>query len=206
VKEYIFSEKNGLRLFPFIREVDADSHRIDFFDIASAMAEIASIVKNEIAQKNQVSADISSGNKIVAVALFLASQLLDVPVTYCTAGKYASMDDTYDSLKQIAFSVQRSLNLQKLPLSLIPVSWDVLKKLSQVDEVGSMSELLLLLKKDKSKSNLITISRQLEVLFSLGYISQTFKGRGKRVRITESGKSVINLMKVIGENRVVLNH
>jgi len=205
VKEYIFSERNGLRLFPFIREVDADSHHIDFFDIPSAMAEIVSIIKNEIAQKNQVSVDISSGNKVVAIALFLASQLLDIPITYCTAGKYASMNNTYDSLKQIAFSVQKSLNLQKLPLSLMPVSWDILKRLSQVDEIGSMSELLLLMKREKNKSNLITISRQLELLSNLGYISQAFKGRGKRVRITDSGKSVINLMRVIEESKAVLS-
>jgi len=199
VKEYITSERRGLRLFPFISEIDTSSFKVDFFDISLAVSEILTIIKGELDQGNEVHVDISSGNKIIAISLFLAAQALDVPVTYCTAGKYATMEDSDDSLKQIAFSVQKSLNLQKLPLFFRNIDWGLLEKLSTVGEVDSMSKLLSISKKEKTKSNLITISREIDLLEKFRYVTHVFKGRSKRIKITEAGKSVIDFLKVVDQ-------
>lgn len=94
--------------------------------------------------------DISSGNKIIAIALFLGGQIFRVPMMYCTAGKYASMKPRKGEkeeipLTQIAFSAKEKVDLPLLPLMLEDIHFDILKVLGKEERVPSVTELIKLL-------------------------------------------------------------
>lgn len=195
LKKEIFPEKNP-RPFPFVYEVDAENYRVDFFDLTKALTEICAIIKKERDRGNEVEVDVSSGNKIVAIALFLASQIFRIPATYCTAGKYASMKmrRQRETLPmQIAFSTKEKVDLPLLPLTLEDVHFDILKVLSREGIVPSVTELIELLGREPNKSEIVSTSRKLEDLGNYGYIAKRRIGRSTRVRITHTGKKVASL-------------
>lgn len=190
----------GPRLYPFLRREDFDStHRVNFFDLPAAIVEIDQIIKFEKAARYEVTIDISTGNKIVAVALYLAAQFNRVPVTYCSAGKYSvqmSKEQANNSEQdQIAFSAEKSYELPTLPLRLDPLHFDVLEKVAMKGEVASITELVNLVEgtKDVEKSDLMRLSRIAEELIDYGYMTRRRSGRVVELRITEAGQAVYPL-------------
>lgn len=197
LKKEIFPEKERSP-YPFVYEVDAENYKVDFFDLAEALTDICAIVKKEIDQGNEVAIDVSSGNKIIAIALFLGGQIFRVPITYCTAGKYASMKPGKGEKEevppmQIAFSAKEKVELPLLPLTLEDIHFDILKVLDKEERVPSVTELIELLGKRPTKSEIVSTSRKLEELANFGYIIKQRIGRSTRIRITVAGKKIASL-------------
>jgi len=192
--------------YPFVTKdgVETKEHTVDFFNLSSALAEISSIIDSERRKGNSVSIDISSGNKIVAVALFLAAQLHRVPVTYCAAGWYSTMTKEHPKLsrptdpEQIAFSAEKSFSLPRLPIKLETLPFDLLEKLSSIKQVSSVTELVQLFTGEKrpSKSQIVFFSRKLDILLNYGYVEKRRWGRPTVIRITDEGEKVVDLVRI----------
>ncbi len=194
----------GPRLYPFLRREDFDTtRRVNFFDLPAAIVEIDQIIKSEKAARYEVTIDISTGNKIVAVALYLAAQFNRVPVAYCSAGKYAvpRRKDQADNFEQdqIAFSAADSYELPTLPLRLDPLHFDVLEKVAKKGEVASITELVNLVEgtKEVEKSDLMRFSRIAEELIDYGYMKRRRSGRVVELRITDAGRAVYPLGRLV---------
>ncbi len=190
----------GPRLYPFLRTEDfVTTNRVNFFDLPAAIVEIDQIIRSEKAARYEVTIDISTGNKIVAVALYLAAQFNKVPVTYCSAGKYSvqrrkEQADNFEQ-DQIAFSAEKSYELPMLPLKLDPLHFDVLEKVAKKGEVASITDLVTLVEgtMEVGKSDLMRFSRIAEELIDYGYMTRRRSGRVVEVRITDAGKAVYPL-------------
>jgi hypothetical protein len=192
------------RLYPFLRTENFDtSRRVDFFDLPAAIVEIDQIIRSEKEARYEVAIDISSGNKVVAVALYLAAQFNRIPVTYCSAGKYSvqrrkeQVDNTEQD--QIAFSAEKSYDLPTLPLRLDPLHFDVLEKIAKKGEVASITELVNLVEGTRKveKSDLMRFSRIAEELIDYGYMRRKRSGRVVRLYITDAGKTVYPLGRLV---------
>lgn len=197
IENEIFPEK-GRSPFPFVNEVDTKKCKVDFFDLSKALTEVCSVVKKEIEKGNDVAIDVSSGNKIVAIVLFLTAQIFRIPVTYCTAGRYASMRSSKKEKEEvppmeIAFSAREKVDLPLLPLTLQDVHFDILRVLAQKERIPSVTELIELLGKKPTKSEIVSTSRKLEELANFGYIIKRRIGRSTRIRITLAGKKIAAL-------------
>lgn len=118
----IFSEREGFRPFPSVTEVDSKTQCTNFFNLPEATSAVYSIVMNETKAGNDVVVDVSSGTKIMSIAMFLAAQLCGVPVSYCIAGKYTVEDTVLESPQraQIAAASGKAYDVPRFPLKLIP--------------------------------------------------------------------------------------
>jgi hypothetical protein len=192
------------RLYPFLRTENFDmTRRVDFFDLPAAIVDIDQIIKAEEEAGYEVTVDISTGNKIVAVALYLAAQFNRVRVTYCSAGKYSvqKSKEQADNVEQdqIAFSAERSYDLPTLPLRLDPLHFDVLQKVAKKEEVASITELVSLVEgvKKVQKSDLMRYSRITEELIDYGYVQRKRSGRVVKLYITDAGRTVYPLGRLV---------
>ena len=88
IVDHIESDQGRLT-YPWITQIYHDQHRINFFNLTEAISQIDQIIEMEKQAGNTVTVDLSSGNKIIALALFIACTLQEIPMTYCVAGKYA---------------------------------------------------------------------------------------------------------------------
>ena len=75
--------------YPWITQIFHTQHRINFFNLTQAISQIDQIIETEKQAGNAVVVDLSSGNKIIALALFIVCTLQEIPMTYCVAGRYA---------------------------------------------------------------------------------------------------------------------
>jgi DNA-binding MarR family transcriptional regulator len=195
----------GARLYPFLKREDFDTTRkVSFFDLTAAIVEIDQIIKSERAARYEVTVDISTGNKMVAVALYLAAQLNKVPVTYCSARYYSSQrkrgQTPTSEQDQIAFSAAESYELPSLPLRLDPLHFDVLERVAKIGEVASITELVNLVEgeMDVKKSDLMRFSRIADELIDYGYMKRKRSGRAVELRITDAGRAVYPLGRLVG--------
>jgi hypothetical protein len=119
------SEKEGFKPFSSVIEVDSNTHWTDFFSLPDALSVVHSIIQSETEKGNEVALDVSSGTKIMAIAMFLAGQLDHKPVSYCIASKYFIEDisPTMPSQVQIATSSDKSYDVPILPISLRHFFW-----------------------------------------------------------------------------------
>lgn len=207
LREELFPSDKKIKPFPFLLEID-EGTKVDFFDLPLAITEINARVKEELSRGNEVSIDISSGNKIVAIALFLVAQINGLRVTYCSAGKYASMcnDSSKETIipEQIAFSVRERFEIPLIPLKFETIPTEILKKLNEINgRVQSIRELAeqIYPSREIGKREIIEISRKLEILESYDYITSKRKGRNMNIEITNSGRKVIILDPIISGNK-----
>lgn len=205
LKKELFPPEDKVRYFPFLLEVD-DTTRVDFFDLTSTIAEVDAKIKDELSQGNEVSVDISSGNKIVIIALFIVAQVHGLRVTYCSAGKYASMREKKVEEaappEQIAFSVRERFEIPRIPLELEKIPVEVLIGLVEMGgKAESIKKLAEKLKPDKKigKQEIIETSRKLELLEEYGYVVKKRRGRNVVVEITDKGEKVIALRPIFLE-------
>jgi len=204
LKKALFSQKSGIKLYPFLLEID-DTKKVDFFNLPAAIAEIDAIVKNEINQGREVAIDISSGNKIVNIALFVVAQKYGLRVTYCVAGKYASMNQEELSEEtipeQIAFSVREQYEIPRLPIKIEKIPVDVLKALEEIGgkaaSITTLAKKLYSSQKEIGKREIISVSRKIDILAEYGYVIKKRKGREFTISITNDGKKILALESVI---------
>ncbi|MBN3037380.1 MAG: hypothetical protein JW834_02950 [Candidatus Diapherotrites archaeon] len=180
------TKKSGFNPYPFVFEV-TEIH-VDFFDVPAAFAAISKTIFGEKANGHEVFADISSGNKTVATALFLACQVNHAPVTYCKAAEYLNAGD-----QEIAAIAKEPVFIPPLPIQLEELDWESLSKISDSGSVESLSQLLKSLNRETTKSELLSISRKIDRLAEFGYVEYKRRGKKKEVSITPSGRSVARL-------------
>jgi hypothetical protein len=174
---------DGIPLFPLLRDIDDKHERCNFFDLFECMTKIDLLIKQEKEKGATVVADISSGNKIIAIALYLVAAMNNVPVTYFIAGKYAEAEGLAE---QYAYSVRGQRRVFTLPLLIKPIHFDILEKL---DSLGGYAESAIALTDKKDKKNSISIARRLRTLETMGYAIRL----GKGYKISIEGKEVLKL-------------
>jgi len=202
LEEILFSEKDGFKPFPSVTEVDSKSYRTDFFNLPEAISSVYSLVQEELKKGNDVAIDISSGTKIMAVAMFLAAQFSGIPVSYCIASKYSIEDTpiTMPKRAQIAASSGRAYDIPLFPLQLIPVSIDLLEQLAETPTKGVSSVTDLLKNKQQttrtaSRSALVSTTRKLGILEYYQYIKRSHPPGQKKtsIKLTPQGEKIIAL-------------
>lgn len=202
LKNELLPKKGKINPYPFLLEID-DQKKVDFFDLPSAISEIDLIVRNEISDGKDIAVDISSGNKIINIALFIVAQRYGLRVTYCAAGRYASMKENIFSeetdLEQIAFSVKENYEIPRIPINIEPIPLEILKALKNLN--GRVESILDLAKKLYPSKNIgkrehISISRKIDVLLEYGYISKRKRGRKYIISLTNSGEKILSLQNI----------
>ncbi len=192
----------GRRAFPWINrdKIFHKEHQIDFFNLTKAIAQIDQIVSAEKKAGNNVTIDLSSGNTIIRLALYICSRLHELPTTYCVAGKYApeqprAAGERDISVESISFSVQKHVELPEVPFVVQKVPFDILKKIVEHEgEIDSIKALTKLIKSDSvTQSDIVKVSRRIESLEGLGYVRRKRKGRKITIQVTEKGQAVVDL-------------
>ncbi len=194
------------RLYALLKREDFDTTRkVNFFDLAAAIVEIDQIIKTEKSAGYEVVVDISTGNKIVAVALYLAGQFNRVPVTYCSARYYSVQKKRGEDFEQdqIAFSAAESYVLPLLPLKLDHLHFNVLKEIARKGEINSITDLVSLFEGEKrvDKSDLMKYSRIADELVDYGYIQRKRSGRVIELRVTDAGRAVYPLGELMSSGK-----
>ena len=199
----LFSEKDGFRPFPSVIEMDSKSYETDFFNLPEATSLVYSVVQKELKMGNDVAIDVSSGTKIMAIAMFLAAQFSGVPVSYCIASRYSVEETpiTIPKRAQIAASSGKAYDVPRFPLKLIPVSFGILEQLKNMPTKGVSSVSDLVCKKKQrtagaaSKSEIVSTTRELETLEYYEYVKRSHPPGQKRtsVKLTQEGEKIIPL-------------
>jgi hypothetical protein len=205
LKHQIFSKGVDFPIYPGLTEIDAETHRIDFFDLAEAFADINAIIQEEKKRGNEVVLDISSGNKIVAIAMFLAGQVNSLIITYCVASAYSAEiigsmlpKEKPVTYQQIASSSDKSLKIPPLPLRLKQVNLDLLNVLEAMGgKANSVTDLIKHWKNKEvpSKAELVSTTRELQICAGYNYVIIR-RRPGKRevaIELTEEGRSILSL-------------
>jgi hypothetical protein len=199
----LLSEKEGFKPFPSVNEIDSTSYATDFFNLPEATSMVYSLVQKELDSGNDVAIDISSGTKIMAVAMFLAAQFSGVPVSYCIAGKY-SVEDMHALVPQrtqIAASSGKAYDIPRFPLKLIRISFDLLEQLASAPakEASSITDLVCKNKqrapKSASRSELMSATRELDTLEYYEYVKRSRPPGQKNtsIKLTKDGEKIIGL-------------
>jgi uncharacterized protein YuzE len=199
----LLSEKDGFKPFPSVSEIDSKSYATDFFNLPEATSMIYSLVQKELELGNDVAIDISSGTKIMAIAMFLAAQFSGTPVSYCIAGRY-SVEDTpimIPQRAQIAASSGKAYDIPRFPLKLIRVSFNLLEQLAgtPTKEVSSITDLVCKNKqrttRTVSRSELMSATRELDTLEYYEYVKRSRPPGQKNtsVKLTKDGEKIIAL-------------
>ncbi len=201
-QEIIRKTEDGFKAYPFVVEVVANKYRVDFFDVVKAIVDIDIIINEETKNGNEIAVDISSGNKIISIALFIAAQINKLPVTYCKAGGYAPLKrDKNKRIKEkarpdeIAFSVKGKVDIPLLPLVIKKLPYDILESLSEIKYSSSISDLIRKMGKEDTKSEILSTSRKIEELEKYGYVIVNRAGVKKELRITDEGMMAASLRK-----------
>ena|GEM_PF-2693026 len=197
LKEELLDSKNGFKPYPFVFEVDISTHNTDFFDMTQALVDINRLLKEEDSAGNEVAIDISTGSKTISMALFLAGQLSKIKTTYCKAAHY-TLDKTKhtpsgSSLTEIVSSAKEPVKVPNFPIYLADLPYEILVHLGKTKKVESISHLLRLLGRNTDKSNIISLSRKLDLMDEHGYVTISRKGKYKEIKITELGKQIAKL-------------
>lgn len=194
--------RQGQLTYPFITQIHHNKYHIDFFNLTKAISQIDRIIETEKQTGNTITADLSSGNKIIALALYIVCTLHGVQTTYCVAGKYAPGIQEPEPgeirdlrAESISFSVTKHEELPELPLAVSKVPFEIMKKIiNQKGEIGSIKTLAELLKGESvSQSDIVKVSRHIETLEGLGYVQRQRKGRNVAIKVTEKGQAVVDL-------------
>lgn len=187
------SPKRGFKPYPFVFKVDIENYKTDFFDIVRAFSDINKLIDEEKRKKNEVVIDLSTGNKTITMALFLAAQTNKLKSTYCKAGKYFSKTQAKGKQTkpaEIAHSAKEPVEVPQFPLYLEDLPYNLLAKLVDLKKVSSISELLKEMGQKPVKSNILSLSRKLDILAEHNYIKLSRLGKRKEIEITELGKQI----------------
>ena len=217
IVDHIRSDQGRLT-YPWVTDIQFDKHYINFFNISEALAQIDQIIDEEKQDNNTVTVDLSSGNKIAALALYISSMLHGIQATYCVAGKYApsiqseeldSQEFSTPRARSLAFSVTRHELLPGLPLEISKVPFRTLQTIiEQGGELSSIKALTELLKGPGTsieQSDIVKVSRQVETLEGFGYVHRQRIGRKVSVRVTDKGFSVVELANAPSFNRKAID-
>jgi len=196
LKATIGLESNGKpKSFPFLKGIE--EKRLDFFDLPKAISKICGTIDDEHKYGREVVVDVSSGNKSIAIAMYLASIVKGIEPTYSIDGIYGDPDCSELLLKQVeeeekehtySWAIERVQRFPRLPITFEPIRYDMLETLLKKEmEVNSMTEWV----GSASKSAIMKGIRAAKQLRKLGYVTEKTDGRG--YRMSETGKSIVFL-------------
>jgi hypothetical protein len=188
--------KDGLPLFPLLNaNIESEQHSCNFFDLCQSLEKASSLIQSELSRGAHVVVDISSGVKIVSIAMYVAATLNGVRASYVIAGKYGVQDKEQAERRQLpemyASSVQGSRLLPILPISFKTIPHKRLKRIS--DLKGKYFESISEIADSKEKKDLMQAHRELRALQSLRLV-ETF---GKGYKLSSDGIDVAKLFSAI---------
>ncbi len=141
---------------------------VDFFSPVNALVDLY----EQISSAEDARIDISSGNKLITIVLFLIASDLGLKVTYSTASSYKGIP-----------GYGRLMEIPKIPVDL-GLDIRFLKVLRRRDRWDSLTELAKRAFGRSDKSAIMSVARKLEPLEELGLVDIRRKGRRKFVEVT----------------------
>ncbi len=211
-REFLGSDV-GQKIYPFLDPAQITEHRVDFFSVPAAFAEISELAKVEIRGGREVRIDVSSGNKIAAIALFLVGQQYNLYTTYSTprgydVGKLPSDSKGISARLEdiqavVAHSIRDYVVIPRLPLRIEQVDFRVLAAINDAGPEGiSLTGLARKLgdnyhRPRSAKAELVRLSRVCDALVEWGYINRFRGGREVRIVATASGRDVLPMQAVL---------
>ncbi len=203
----LLSSDFGQKVYPFLDPAQIIEHRVDFFSVPAAFAGISELVQDEIRAGREVQIDVSSGNKIAAIALFLAGQRYNLYTTYSTPWGYdvgklptdsRGISERWEDVQAVvAHSIRDYVVIPRLPIRIEEVDY---RTLAMICDAGPEGTSLTALAKKLSenpheatigKADLVRISRVCDALEEWGYIDRFRRGREVRLVATASGRDVL---------------
>jgi len=197
----------GRKIYPFLDPEQIVERRVDFFSVPRAFAEISEIVKDELRERREVHIDVSSGNKIAAISLFLVGQQFNLFTTYSTPwgykvdnlpGNARSISERLEDVQAVvAHLIRDYIVIPRLPLRIEAIDFEALGEINEAGPEGiSLTGLAQRLSgADRSprpsKADLVRLSRVCDSLVEWGYIDRFRRGREVRLVATPSGRDVL---------------
>lgn len=198
-------KKRGSMLWS-VKEIDPNERKVNFFDLLQALGRFDRWIKNEIKAGNEVSVNISTGNKIVSLALAMAALKNGAKVFY-----YIPEDLKIEEYEKTRFLVNEEGYSSKMPHESIEITrfpfdfmrelpLDILSKLSELGgNVDSYTQLVRALYPDISsskqiRSKRVEISEKVRLLESWGYVKTKKAGTERQVFLTPDGKEILHFV------------
>jgi len=196
IRERIFSKRERLAYF-FVRDVDTKSYFVDFFDFIDALKKIDDWVSTE-KKNNEVSVNLSSGNRIVSCALFCAA-MKNGASTYYIAPEYYEKGPIVEATpERLAKGIQDSYVLPRITLDYMHnIPFRVLEAIERLEGTANsitdiVNKIMPDIREDHIRSERMKVSKEIEQLRELGYVAVSIRGREKEVYLTDVGKVILN--------------
>ena len=193
-------------MFWSVKKIDPNGKTVNFFDLLQALGSFDRWIKNEIEAGNEVSVNISTGNKIVSLALAMAALKNGAKVFY-----FVPEDLEIEEYEKARFSVNEEGYTSKMPHESVEITrfpfdfmhdvpLNILSKLSELG--GSVSSLTRLVRAlypnisspEQIRSKRVEISERIRLLESWGYVKTAKAGTERQVFLTPDGKRILHFV------------
>ncbi len=197
----------GRKVYPFLDPTQIVERRVDFFSVPRAFAEISEIVREEFRARREVQIDVSSGNKIAAISLFLVGQQFNLFTTYSTPWGYKvdnlpsnskGLSERLEDVQAVvAHLIRDYVVIPRLPMRIESVDFVVLEAINEAGPEGtSLTGLAQTLsgtdwRTKPRKADLVRLSRVCDSLLEWGYVDRFRRGREIRLVATSNGRDVL---------------
>lgn len=190
---------------------DMTNIEMNFFDLVDCIAKIDWLVKEEQLRGNEVVIDVSVGNKLAVIALYLVGQLNKCELSYHTSSKTLANERLKGKITHIdvADAMESRVKLPSLPITSVKLPYSLLFAIDKSRDNITLTEITerMYYKKDlktipqennpefvkKTKSMAMGVSRQLNKLQDYGYITRDKGKKSAPIRITSQGKQIMDL-------------
>ena len=204
ILEHVHSEGSP---YWFVKEIDSTSKSGNFFDIMDSLGKFHRWIMDEIAAGNEVSVNISSGNKIVSFALMMAAIKNGADVFYFIPedvkvdemfAKRLPNEEGYFHKRPRDF-----IRIHKFPLEYMQdVPLEILSTLEKLGgKADSYTQLVITLypeidSQEQIRSKRVEISSKVRMLEALGYLKTKRVGVKREIHLTPLGRGVSSFWKI----------
>jgi hypothetical protein len=197
IRGRILSKKERLAYF-FVRDIDIDNYCVDFFDFIDALKKTDDWFSAEKMRNNEVSVNLSSGNRIVSCALFCAAMKHGASIFYIAPEYYEKKQVVEATAERLARGIEGSYMLPRITLEYMHnIPFRVLEALEHLEgKANSITEIVNKIMPEiravDIRSERMKVSKEVEQLREFGYVGVSIKGREKEVSLTDVGKAVLS--------------
>lgn len=205
--QQILHELENKELFWFIKEIDAINKSVNFFDLLQALGSLDSWIKQENESGNEVSVNISTGNKIVSLALAMAALNHGSKIFY-----FIPQDQKIDEKRKSEWSTNEEGYISKKPGDFIEipqfplhymlgVPFNIISTLADMGgKAESLTELVKALfpklsSRNEIRSKRVIVSNEIRQLESMGYVKTEKIRTERQVSLTSKGKDILHFVK-----------
>ena len=188
-----------------LKEVDYTSKSVNFFNLMDSLGKFHRWIREEMAAGNEVSVNISSGNKIVSFALMMAAVKNGADVLYFIPEDVRMNKEPAKQLANEGYRHKKPrdfVRIHQFPLDYMQnVSLEILSTLEELGgKAGSYTQLVVKLypemdSQEQIRSKRVEISSKVRMLETLGYLKTKKVGVKREIHLTPLGQNALSFWK-----------